>query len=274
MSKRAKRQKTKTQTLEVPMAVRVSAAGLAVAALGWYFVSQPATVPPVRVSSVRPAALPAPVTARVPVPVPAPRPTAATAATIPLPQIEAQKTAAAPGRLVRQVVDYASRETPGTIVIDTRNTFLYLVLDSGRAMRYGMGVGREGFTWSGEQSVTRKTEWPDWRPPADMLFRQPYLPRFMAGGPGNPLGARAMYLGETEYRIHGTNNPDTIGQRVSSGCIRLTNEDVADLYARVQIGAKVVVLSPVLADRGRQGAPGEATIRLSDRVAAESSVTR
>jgi len=274
MSKQAKRQKTqtRTQTLGVPMAVRVSAAGLAVAALGWYFVSQPATVAPVRVSSVRPAALPAPVVARIPVP--APRPSAATTVTIALPQVEMQKTAAAPGRLVRQVVDYASRETPGTIVIDTRNTFLYLVLDGGRAMRYGIGVGREGFTWSGEQSITRKTEWPDWRPPADMLSRQPYLPRFMAGGPGNPLGARAMYLGETEYRIHGTNNPDTIGQRVSSGCIRLTNEDVADLYSRVQIGAKVVVLPPVMADRGRQGASGETAIRLSDRIAVETSVSR
>jgi len=282
MSKRAKRKKTQTQTLDVPMAVRISAAGLAVAALGcWYFFSRPATVAPVRAASVRPAALPAPqaalpapVATRIPVPVPAPRPSAATTATIPLPQVETHKTAAAPGRLFRQVVDYASHETPGTIVIDTRNTFLYLVLDGGRAMRYGIGVGREGFTWSGEQSVTRKTEWPDWRPPADMLSRQPYLPRFMAGGPGNPLGARAMYLGQTEYRIHGTNNPDTIGQRVSSGCIRLTNEDVADLYARVQIGAKVVVLPPVLADRGRQGASGETAVRLSDRIAVESSVTR
>ena len=126
-------------------------------------------------------------------------------------------------------------------------------------MRYGIGVGREGFTWSGEQAVARKAEWPDWRPPADMLSRQPYLPRFMAGGPGNPLGARAMYLGETEYRIHGTNKPDTIGKRVSSGCIRLTNEDVADLYERVKIGAKVIVLPAMLrnpaARRPLQGAP-------------------
>ena len=128
------------------------------------------------------------------------------------------------------------------MIIDTGNTFLYFVLNGGQAMRYGIGVGREGFTWSGEQAVARKTEWPDWRPPADMLSRQPYLPRFMAGGPGNPLGARAMYLGETEYRIHGTNKPDTIGKRVSSGCIRLTNEDVVDLYERVKIGAKVIVL--------------------------------
>jgi lipoprotein-anchoring transpeptidase ErfK/SrfK len=133
-------------------------------------------------------------------------------------------------------------------------------------MRYGIGVGREGFTWSGEQSVARKTEWPDWRPPADVLSRQPYLPRFMAGGPGNPLGAQAMYLGETEYRIHGTNKPDTIGKRVSSGCIRLTNEDVTDLYERVKIGTKVIVLPttrPVLSGhRPLQSAPDEAAIRL------------
>ena len=116
------------------------------------------------------------------------------------------------------------------------------MLGSGRAIRYGIGVGREGFTWAGTQTVARKQEWPDWHPPAEMIARQPYLPRFMAGGPGNPLGARAMYLGNTEYRIHGTNAPDTIGKRVSSGCIRLTNEDVEDLFNRVSIGAKVVVL--------------------------------
>jgi lipoprotein-anchoring transpeptidase ErfK/SrfK len=140
------------------------------------------------------------------------------------------------------VVDYASRQTPGTVIIDTKNTFLYFVLNDTQALRYGIGVGREGFTWSGEQTVARKAEWPDWHPPAEMVSRQPYLPRFMAGGPGNPLGARAMYLGETEYRIHGTNKPDTIGKQVSSGCIRLTNEDVVDLYERVKVGAKVIVL--------------------------------
>jgi lipoprotein-anchoring transpeptidase ErfK/SrfK len=160
----------------------------------------------------------------------------------PPPQVDIPKTADAPGRLVRQVVDYVSHEPPGTVVIDTGNTFLYLVLNGGQAMRYGIGVGREGFTWSGEQAVARKAKWPDWRPPTEMISRQPYLPRFMAGGPENPLGARAMYLGETEYRIHGTNNPDTIGKRVSSGCIRLTNEDISDLYERVKIGAKVIVL--------------------------------
>ena len=147
----------------------------------------------------------------------------------------------------------ARSEAPGTIVIDTGNTTLYYVLGQGRAIRYGVGVGREGFTWSGVQTVSRKAEWPDWHPPAEMIARQPYLPRFMAGGPGNPLGARAMYLGTSVYRIHGTNDPSTIGKFVSSGCIRLTNEDVADLFSRVDVGAKVVVLpkhAPVMARGG------------------------
>ncbi len=147
-----------------------------------------------------------------------------------------------PARLKRQVVSYSTREAPGTIVIDTPNTYLYLVMGNGQAMRYGIGVGRDGFTWSGTQSITKKAEWPDWTPPPEMIARQPYLPRQMAGGPGNPLGARAMYLGGTIYRIHGTNAPGTIGTRVSSGCIRLTNEDVADLYSRVNVGTRVIVL--------------------------------
>jgi lipoprotein-anchoring transpeptidase ErfK/SrfK len=126
------------------------------------------------------------------------------------------------------------------------------VLGNGRAMRYGIGVGRDGFTWSGVQTVTRRAEWPDWHPPAEMIARQPYLPRYMAGGPGNPMGARALYLGNTIYRIHGTNAPHTIGQRVSSGCIRLTNEDVADLYSRVNLGTRVVVLPQT----GRQASTG------------------
>jgi lipoprotein-anchoring transpeptidase ErfK/SrfK len=147
-----------------------------------------------------------------------------------------------PANLRRQVVNYPTREAPGTIIIDTPNTYLYYVLGNGQAMRYGIGVGRQGFTWAGVQTVARKAEWPDWYPPAEMLARQPYLPRMMAGGPGNPLGARAMYLGNSEYRIHGTNAPNTIGKRVSSGCIRLTNADVEDLYARVNVGTKVVVL--------------------------------
>jgi len=156
-------------------------------------------------------------------------------------------------RLKRQLVNYATREAPGTIIIDTPNTYLYLVLGHGQAVRYGIGVGRDGFTWSGVQSITKKSEWPDWTPPAEMIARQPYLPRYMAGGPGNPLGARAMYLGGTVYRIHGTNAPGTIGTRVSSGCIRLTNDDVADLYSRVNVGTRVVVL-PM--DRRADNSPG------------------
>ena len=145
-------------------------------------------------------------------------------------------------QLRRANVALETREAPGTVIIDTGNTALYYVLGHGRAIRYGVGVGREGFTWSGVQTISRKAEWPDWHPPAQMIARQPYLPRFMAGGPGNPLGARAMYLGSSEYRIHGTNDPTTIGKFVSSGCIRLTNEDVADLFSRVDVGTKVVVL--------------------------------
>ena len=145
-------------------------------------------------------------------------------------------------QLRRRVVDYPTHEAAGTIVIDTPNTQLYLVLGGGKAIRYGIGVGREGFTWAGVKAIERKAEWPDWIPPAEMLERQPYLPRFMAGGPGNPLGARAMYLGGTVYRIHGTNDPSTIGKRVSSGCIRMLNEDVTDLYTRVGVGTKVIVL--------------------------------
>jgi lipoprotein-anchoring transpeptidase ErfK/SrfK len=145
-------------------------------------------------------------------------------------------------RLRRQVVEYRTSEAAGTVIIDTPHTFLYYVLGNGKAMRYGIGVGREGFTWSGTQTISRKAEWPDWTPPPEMVQRQPYLPRFMAGGPENPLGARAMYLGDTIYRIHGTNAPTTIGGRVSSGCIRLTNEDVIDLYGRVNVGSKVIVL--------------------------------
>lgn len=150
--------------------------------------------------------------------------------------------AAIPERLQRKVVAFETREQPGAIIIDTGNTTLYYVLGQGRAIRYGVGVGREGFTWSGVQTISRKAEWPDWHPPVEMIARQPYLPRFMAGGPGNPLGAAAMYLGSSAYRIHGTNDPSTIGKFVSSGCIRLTNEDVRDLFSRVTIGTKVVVL--------------------------------
>jgi len=144
--------------------------------------------------------------------------------------------------LQRQVVNYRTSEAPGTVIIDTPNTYLYLVMPGGKAMRYGIGVGREGFTWAGVKTVERKAEWPDWTPPAEMIHRQPYLPRFVAGGPSNPLGARAMYLSGSVYRIHGTNAPETIGGFVSSGCIRLLNENVIDLSNRVHVGAKVVVL--------------------------------
>ena len=148
-----------------------------------------------------------------------------------------------PPRFRRNLVDYKTKEPPGTLIVDTQNTYLYLVLEKGKAMRYGIGVGREGFTWAGTERVSRMAEWPDWHPPEEMIERQPYLPRFMAGGPSNPLGARALYLGKTIYRIHGTNQPSTIGSFVSSGCIRLTNEDIMDLYSRVKVGTRVVVLS-------------------------------
>ena len=147
-----------------------------------------------------------------------------------------------PAHLQKQIVDYPTREPAETIIVDTPHTFLYYVLGNGKAIRYGIGVGREGFTWSGVRSVERKTEWPDWYPPAEMIVRQPYLPRMVAGGPGNPLGARALYIAGTQYRIHGTNDPTSIGKHVSSGCIRLTNDNVIDLYNRVRVGTKVVVL--------------------------------
>jgi lipoprotein-anchoring transpeptidase ErfK/SrfK len=146
-----------------------------------------------------------------------------------------------PDEFKRQLVFYRSLQPPGTIIIDTQERHLYLIQDDTHALRYGIGVGRDGFTWQGLLQVTRKSEWPDWRPPPEMIERQPYLPRFMAGGPGNPLGARAMYLGNTVYRIHGTNAPETIGQAVSSGCFRLVNDDVIDLYDRVPVGTKVIV---------------------------------
>ena len=147
-----------------------------------------------------------------------------------------------PQHLRRQEVSFATKEPAGTIVVDTSNTHLYYVLGGGRAVRYGVRVGRDGFTWNGVQKISRKAEWPDWHPPTEMIERQPYLPRFMAGGPGNPLGARAMYLGSTIYRIHGTNQPSTIGKFVSSGCIGMLNEDVSDLFERTKVGTRVVVL--------------------------------
>ena len=145
-------------------------------------------------------------------------------------------------RFEKQVVEYSGREAPGTIVIDTPNKFLFLVQGDGKALRYGVGVGRPGFTWSGSKAITAKKEWPAWTPPPEMLVRRPDLPRHMEGGPENPLGARAMYLGSSLYRIHGSNEPWTIGTNVSSGCIRMRNEDVIDLYGRVNVGTRVIVI--------------------------------
>jgi lipoprotein-anchoring transpeptidase ErfK/SrfK len=160
--------------------------------------------------------------------------------------------------LRRQEVAFPTKEPAGTLVVDTPNTYLYYVLGGGRAIRYGVRVGRDGFTWTGVQKITRKAEWPDWHPPPEMIDRQPYLPRFMAGGPGNPLGARAMYLGSTVYRIHGTNQPSTIGKFVSSGCIGMLNEDVSDLFDRVKVGTRVVVMpgNPPAALASAQPVPG------------------
>lgn len=145
------------------------------------------------------------------------------------------------GPFARQLVYFRTNEKPGTVVVHTDERFLYLVLGDNRALRYGIGVGRDGFQWSGLVKVTRKAEWPDWTPPPEMIERQPYLPRFMAGGPGNPMGSRALYLGSTVYRIHGTNQPETIGHAISSGCFRLANGDVIDLYERVPVGTRVVI---------------------------------
>jgi lipoprotein-anchoring transpeptidase ErfK/SrfK len=146
-----------------------------------------------------------------------------------------------PAAFQRQAVFYRTNEPPGTLIVDTADRYLYLIQGNNRAIRYGIGVGREGFQWQGMLRITRKAEWPDWTPPAEMIERQPYLPRFMAGGPGNPMGARALYLGATVYRIHGTNQPQTIGSAVSSGCFRLVNDDIIDLYERVPVGTKIVV---------------------------------
>ena len=146
-----------------------------------------------------------------------------------------------PPELRRQSVFYRTDYPAGTIIVNTNDRFLYLVMGNGTALRYGVGVGRDGFQWGGIHRITRKMEWPDWTPPPEMIQRQPYLPRTMAGGPGNPMGARALYIGTTVYRIHGTNAPQTIGQAVSSGCFRLVNEDIIDLYPRVPVGTKVVV---------------------------------
>ena len=173
---------------------------------------------------------------------PQPAPPGATAALPPEDQPEQGKPKELAPNLKKQMVTLSTKEPAGTIIIDTPNTYLYLVLGGGNALRYGIGVGREGFTWAGTERISKMKDWPDWFPPSEMIERQPYLPRMMAGGPGNPLGARALYLGHTLYRIHGTNQPSTIGTFVSSGCIRLLNEDIEDLYSRVQVGTRVVVM--------------------------------
>jgi lipoprotein-anchoring transpeptidase ErfK/SrfK len=172
----------------------------------------------------------------------APPAPAGTAALPPEDQPEVGQPKELPNNLRRQLVDYSTQEPAGTIIVDTAHTYLYLVLGKGKALRYGVRVGRDGFTWTGTERISKMKEWPDWFPPPEMIERQPYLPRQMAGGPGNPLGARAMYLGNTLYRIHGTNQPSTIGHYVSSGCVGMLNEDVEDLYSRVQVGSRVVVL--------------------------------
>ncbi len=159
----------------------------------------------------------------------------------PLYQAEDQAVRAQASPVPREVVSFSGRYAPGTIVVSTSERRLYYVMGDGKALRYGVGVGRPGFTWGGSNTITMKREWPDWRPPAAMLKRRPDLPRHMKGGPDNPLGARAMYIGSTIYRIHGSNEPETIGEAVSSGCIRMTNEDVIDLYNRIRVGARVIV---------------------------------
>ena len=156
-------------------------------------------------------------------------------------RVSTEEVSITEGPFARQMVLFRSNEAPGTVVIQSAERFLYIVQGNGRALRDGIGVGREGFQWSGQVQVSRKAEWPDWRPPPEMLQRQPYLPRFMAGGPGNPMGARALYLGSTVFRVHGTNQPETIGEAISSGCFRLANGDIADLYERVPLGTKVII---------------------------------
>ncbi len=200
------------------------------------------------------------VTGSVPPPAAGPDGRPLTIASLPPEEQPDAAPAQLPANLRRQEVSFVTKEPAGTIVVDTPHTYLYYVLGNGRAIRYGVRVGREGFTWTGVQKITKKTEWPDWFPPTEMIERQPYLPRFMAGGPGNPLGARAMYLGSTVYRIHGTNQPSTIGKFVSSGCIGMLNEDVSDLFDRTKVGTRVVVMPggppPGTATASAQPVPG------------------
>jgi lipoprotein-anchoring transpeptidase ErfK/SrfK len=204
-----------------------------------------------------------------------PPPPAGTAALPPEDQPEMGQPKELPANLKKQLVDIATKEPAGTIIIDTPNTYLYLALGGGKALRYGIGVGREGFTWAGTERISKMKEWPDWFPPPEMIDRQPYLPRVMAGGPGNPLGARALYLGNTLYRIHGTNQPSTIGQYVSSGCIRLLNEDIEDLFSRVQVGTRVVVMPgkapETVANTGNPGAGGPTNLAPESAAAVSGS---
>ena len=235
--------------MALPAFAQTSQSGGALPPGAWFFGGQePAPPPP---TFARPPQVSAPATQagsnalRPPAPVGADQASATSQSVMTLPPEDQPETGAPqelPPNLRRQVVDFKTKEPAGTIVVDTGDTHLYLILGHGKAMRYGIGVGREGFTWSGVERISRMKEWPDWFPPKEMIERQPYLPRMMAGGKGNPLGARALYLGHTLYRIHGTNQPSTIGKFVSSGCIRLLNNDIEDLYSRVQVGTRVIVL--------------------------------
>jgi lipoprotein-anchoring transpeptidase ErfK/SrfK len=214
-----------------------------------------AAAPPSRAATSDPDAIRPPgAIGAAPSATPQPVPPGATAALPPEDQPEQGKPKELAPNLKKQLVTLSSKEPAGTIIIDTTNTYLYLVLGDGKALRYGIGVGREGFTWAGTERISRMKDWPDWFPPSEMIERQPYLPRMMAGGPGNPLGARALYLGHTLYRIHGTNQPSTIGTFVSSGCIRLLNEDIEDLYSRVQVGTRVVVMPGKAPETAANGA--------------------
>ncbi|MEX0752291.1 MAG: L,D-transpeptidase, partial [Xanthobacteraceae bacterium] len=225
------------------------AAGAALAAAAALFVMQPASAQTLAYGELPPP-FPFSIFEQIMTQPNAPQqaPQAPYESAVPAPEEPATATLA---HLRRQIVDYPTRQAAGTIIVDTPNTYLYYVLGGGKAVRYGIGVGREGFTWSGVKNIDRKVEWPDWHPPAEMIARQPYLPRFMAGGPGNPLGARAMYLGGSLYRIHGTSDPSSIGKHVSSGCIRMLNADAIDLYDRAPLGSKVVVLP----DNGHRARP-------------------
>ena len=211
-------------------------------AIGHQFGEQPQSAPAAAKAAPEAVRPPAEIGTGGPAVAPPPVPATTVMTLPPEDQPEQGQPKELPPNLKKQLVDFTTKEPAGTVIIDTPNTYLYLVLGGGKALRYGIGVGREGFTWSGTERISRMKEWPDWFPPSEMIERQPYLPRFMAGGPGNPLGARALYLGKTLYRIHGTNQPSTIGQTVSSGCIRLLNGDIEDLFSRVQVGNRVVVL--------------------------------